>query len=237
MGRRVALKISGPAVIHDGVPRAKGRARAHGRIIRQPDGQQSVAISLNTPKETRAAEKAILQAFRQAHPDHRPFTGPVLLKFTAVFETPTSFSKALKEAAARGTLLATRKPDKDNIEKLIVDALNGVAFMDDAQVMGGGIKRYGSPARIEFSLESMDEEGAPKTPAVKSAEKRLRDASAPRPKKRPERNRTKSETDAEVLSASPRREPDLSSWPPHLRDQIRAKLAQEERERAERRRR
>lgn len=124
-----------------------------------------------TPQDTREEEARVLALFRRAHPDHKRFTGPVLLRFTAVFETPRSFNKALREAAARGTLYAIKKPDKDNIEKLIVDALNGVCFADDQQVMGGGIKRYGSPARVDVSFECLGSADVPITPGQRRAER------------------------------------------------------------------
>src|SRR3546814_8353491 len=58
----------------------------------------------------------------------------------------------------------------DLIEKLIVDALNKIAFTDDAQVMGGGIKRYGSPARIDISFECLNSADVPATPGQKRNE-------------------------------------------------------------------
>lgn len=172
MPDRLAFAISGhPVFTADGVPRAKGRARAVARVVID-HGRPRAVVSLVTPPETRQAEAAIRAAFKHKFPGHKPWTGPVLLRFTAVFETPRSFNRALREAAARGDLMATRKPDKDNIEKLIVDALNGVAFVDDAQVMGGGMKRYGSPARLEISFEQIARPDGLQTPGHRRTDKR-----------------------------------------------------------------
>ena len=63
---------------------------------------------------------------------------------------------AQRAAALTGQLYATKKPDKDNIEKAIADALNGVAWFDDAQISGGGTKRYGSPERVDVTIEELD---------------------------------------------------------------------------------
>jgi Holliday junction resolvase RusA-like endonuclease len=115
-----------------------------------------------TPKETVEAEKRVRALFKQRFPDHQPFTGPVMIRFTAVFEVPKSFNAKLRQEALAGRLYATKKPDKDNLEKLIADALNGVAWVDDAQLQGGGVKRYGSPERVEVDLEFI--EGHPVTP-------------------------------------------------------------------------
>lgn len=226
MPGRVAFQISGhPVFTKDGVPRAKGRARAVPG--QHPNGE--LFVRLITPADTREAEAAIRAAFRRKFPDHKPFTGPVLLRFTAVFETPRSFNRALKEAAKRGTLMATRKPDKDNIEKLIVDALNGVAFVDDQQVMGGGMKRYGSPARIEISFEPLDSPDVPATPGQKRTEKAQQAALPLGPGKRPRSNAPKAKSDAAVLAGSAKVLPDLSGWSPRQRELIERAMARDER--------
>lgn len=226
MPDRVVFKVSGHPVFNkDGVPRAKGRARAVPG--QHPNGE--LFVRLITPSDTREAEAAIRAAFRRAHPNHTPWTGPVLLRFTAVFETPRSFNRALKEAAKRGTLMATRKPDKDNIEKLIVDALNGVAFVDDQQVMGGGMKRYGSPARLEISFESLASPDIPTLPGDKRAQAKQQSALPLRPGKPPRSNAPKAKSDAAVLAGSAKVLPDLSGWSPRQRELIERAMARDER--------
>lgn len=198
------------------------------------DGEPEAVVSLITPPDTKEAEAAVLAAFRRAHPRHKPFTGPVLLRFTAVFETPKSFNRALREAAARGTLYAIKKPDKDNIEKLIVDALNGVAFVDDQQVMGGGLKRYGTPARLEISFEPLDSPDVPATPGQKRAERAQQGSLPLRPGKAHRSIAAKSSSDKAVLAASSRVMPDLSGWSPRQRALIEQAMARDERAKQER---
>lgn len=139
-----------------GTPKGKGRPRATARIA----GTRAF-VSMYTPEATRRAEAMIAKAFKAAFPRHRPFTGPVMLRFTAVFETPESFTKEQKQAARRGELYHTSKPDKDNIEKLVKDALNGLAWIDDSQAQGGGIKRYGTCERIDVVIEPLPSIGSP----------------------------------------------------------------------------
>lgn len=186
---------------------------------------------MNTPRDTVEAEREVLRAFRAAHPRHEPFTGPVLIRFTAVFAVPPSWPEKLKAAARTGTLYCVKKPDKDNIEKLIVDALSppkrkpdepvapspkGYAWVDDQQVMGGGVKRYGYPPRVDVVLESLEHPDMPATPGQRRLEARAEAGGghpAPSP---PRRNLTKSGT---------------AKHPPALRRAIRAALAKEERQR------
>lgn len=51
-----------------------------------------------------------------------------------------------------------QKPDSDNIAKAILDALNGVAYYDDSQVVGLTVKKeYGDSARVEVEIEILGE--------------------------------------------------------------------------------
>lgn len=212
MTNRLAFKVLGD-------PKGKGRPRA----VPFLDAKGEPQVRMVTPADTRTDEAAVRSAFRLRYPDHRPWTGPVLLRFTAVFETPVSFNKALRDAAARGLLYAIKKPDKDNIEKLIVDALNGIAFADDQQVMGGGIKRYGSPARLEISFEQLDSADVPATPGQRRAERALDQPLLARPPAPRKSNPTKSQTDTAPKSGPP----DLSGYTDRQRDLIERALARD----------
>ncbi len=163
---RIAFSIPGE-------PRGKDRPRARAQVVHTPTGPIAV-LRIHSDPQTVRVEKAVRAEFKRLHPHHVPLTGPVMLRFTAVFPPLASFTKAQREAAARGELYHTSKPDKDNIEKLLVDALNGLAWVDDSQIQGGGIKRYGSPTRIDVVLESLAGPDATRSPADKRAEDRLR---------------------------------------------------------------
>lgn len=211
MTNRVTLTIPGE-------PRGWGRPTPVAKL--RCDGTPFVMMV--TQEETRDAKNALKRLFRSKYPDHRPWTGPVMMRFTAVFETPRSFNKALQEAAARGLLYCVRKPDTDNIAKLIKDALSGLVYVDDQQVMGGGVKRYGTPPRVEISFESLESPDVPATPGQKRAERGL-DApptiKAPRP---PQSKPTKSETET-----GEKRPPDLSGYSERQRDLIERALARD----------
>lgn len=104
-----------------------------------------------TPKKTARAEKTISQYAGLYC--HRPMTGALRLTITAVFAVPKSWTKADRLSALSGTKPHTSKPDSDNIAKLVMDALNGIAWADDKQVVSLTVaKRYGQEEgiRIEF---------------------------------------------------------------------------------------
>lgn len=62
-----------------------------------------------------------------------PFLGPVSVVIVARYRIPPSWPKK-KQMAARLHEIQPGKPDLDNVAKLILDAINGVVFEDDAQV-------------------------------------------------------------------------------------------------------
>lgn len=211
-----------------GVPKGKGRPRA-APYVEYEDGRPVAKVRLLTPKDTVAAERAIREAFRARYPDHRQWTGPIMLRFTAVFPIPKGWPRALKEAARRGEVYHTAKPDKDNIEKLVADALNLKAWMDDAQVQGGGVKRYGEPARLEVELIHLRQPALPITPSEKRRRERAANPELPMaPGERRKSSPTKSQ--------SRKVPPDLSGYPPSVRARIEDAMAREDADRAARRR-
>jgi len=54
---------------------------------------------------------------------------------SARFPIPKSTTKRDRQLIMEGKLLPTKKPDGDNIAKVICDALNGVAYEDDTQIV------------------------------------------------------------------------------------------------------
>ena len=82
-----------------------------------------------TPKGTRDYERAIREAYENA-PDSppEPFSGPIDVTIVTSRQLPKSTPKSVIREPD------THKPDVDNIAKVVLDALNGVAWHDDAQV-------------------------------------------------------------------------------------------------------
>ena len=101
-----------------GDPRGKARARStFGRAKPYPE------------KKTVMAERDIAWQAKKSMRGAPPLVGPVMLKITARYDYPKSWSAKRKAS----TLWKTSKPDFDNIEKM-VDALKGICWVDDAQV-------------------------------------------------------------------------------------------------------
>lgn len=71
-----------------------------------------------------------------------PLEGAIEISVSAFWQWPKSMSE--KKRRVYGSQYFTARPDGDNIVKLLGDALNGIVWRDDAQIVTATIsKRYG----------------------------------------------------------------------------------------------
>jgi Holliday junction resolvase RusA-like endonuclease len=130
-----------------GEPVAQGRPRA--TMI---DGH----IRMYDPKKSRDFKDYV----RLVASEHRPEKlreGPISLVVKVYKPTLKSFSKKKKAAAEAGQLRPTSKPDVSNYLKLIEDALTGVIWKDDSQIIDCSISKYYSETpRTEIQIKEMD---------------------------------------------------------------------------------
>ena len=104
-----------------------------------------------TPKRTVDAERRIRAAFASTGAD--PIEGALHIKITCTFRPPASWSKKKQQAALDGQIQKTSKPDADNLAKTVCDALNGMAWKDDAQITSMHVKKeYGQEDKTEVKI-------------------------------------------------------------------------------------
>ena len=111
-----------------GAPRGKGAARAAavgGRVHAYTDAR------------TRGYEAQLRYAAQQAMAGEPPTAEAVEVEITAALAIPASWSKRKTAAALAGEIRPTVKPDWDNFAKALGDALNGVVWVDDKQIVRG----------------------------------------------------------------------------------------------------
>ena len=66
---------------------------------------------------------------------------------------PKSDSKKVQSLKLSGRIRPTQKPDADNIAKSVLDALNGLAYADDKQVVTLEVdKHYGEEPCVHVKL-------------------------------------------------------------------------------------
>lgn len=92
-----------------------------------------------TPQKTKSFENAVRLFAQTAMRGRPPTDAPVSVSVLAILEPPKSWSKKRRaDAVGRPH---TQKPDADNIAKAILDAVNGVCFVDDKQVASVSIEK------------------------------------------------------------------------------------------------
>ena len=110
-----------------------------------------------TPDKTRSYEAIVKLCAMKAMKGKKLLTGAISLSVTAFFPIPKYFTKAIRDKAMSGGLWHQKKPDWDNVGKIVSDALNGVVFSDDAKVSRAIVeKRYSEFPRVEVSVESSE---------------------------------------------------------------------------------
>lgn len=116
-----------------------------------------------TPAATVAAETRVRDAWNAAG---RPWLGegPVSLSIVLWEARPASHwtSKGELSASGRRSPRPMRKPDLDNVAKLIADALNGCLYRDDKQIVELRICRkwlyaQGNQSEAVVRVEQMEE--------------------------------------------------------------------------------
>jgi len=100
-----------------------------------------------TPRKVQEWEERVREEAAKHFP--QPLEGPVALSLVFYLRRPKSRRKDNYVSTA---------PDLDNLEKALIDGLNGAAFHDDRQVViKTGVKRYtvGGRPRVEVVVTSL----------------------------------------------------------------------------------
>lgn len=130
-----------------GEPTGKGRPR----VVHA--GNRSMAF---TPEKTVLYENLVkLEYQRQSCGE--VFRGrSIRMDIKAYYAVAKSDGKRIRAAKLAGEIRPMKKPDIDNVYKIIADALNGIAYDDDSQIVSANIEKYyGECPRVEISIEAI----------------------------------------------------------------------------------
>ena len=130
-----------------GEPQGKGRPRfsnVKGRTVTR------------TPGKTVLYENLIVTEYlRQAGDARFPDGERLALRVTAYFAIPRSASGKKKALMESGGIRPAKKPDLDNIIKVVADSLNAVAYRDDAQITDCRAEKfYSGRPRLEVGISA-----------------------------------------------------------------------------------
>ena len=109
-----------------------------------------------TPNQTINYENWIKQCYIDQ--SNKLLQGPIRARIEIYYSVPKSYSKRKIEAIKDGTDYPMKKPDCDNVAKIVLDSLNKIAYDDDKQVVELTVlKRWTfDNERIEFEMEEIN---------------------------------------------------------------------------------
>jgi Holliday junction resolvase RusA-like endonuclease len=128
-------------IIIGGEPTAKGRPRMTRRGITY------------TPAKTRRYEAHGRLAAQQVMAGRPPITVPVHAEIVIDLPVPASWSGKRRDAALRGDIRPTTRPDADNFVKAGLDAINNILISDDSLVVDLIVsKRYALTPQLAITI-------------------------------------------------------------------------------------
>lgn len=132
-----------------GEPCAKGRPRF---------SRQGQFVRTYTPAKTANYENLVVLEYQNA--GGKMLDGMIAMTIKAFYPIPKSTSKKQRSRMVNGIIRPTKKPDTDNILKIVADALNGIAYKDDSQIVTSHIEKwYSDEPHIDVNIEEVRHEG------------------------------------------------------------------------------
>ena len=107
-----------------------------------------------TPKDTVNYENWVKLCYQQQ--GGKLLQGSIRANIIAYYKIPKSYSKKRVQAIREGKEYPQKKPDSDNIIKIILDALNGICYHDDSQVCKIYFeKKYSEIPKVEITIKEI----------------------------------------------------------------------------------
>lgn len=111
-----------------------------------------------TPKKTRDYENRVALRCVEAAGRRLNLTGEVEIGVVAYYGIAKSKTNRQKEQMAENQIPVLKKPDADNVLKIVKDSLNGIAYKDDSQIVRASIRKLWSyQPRVVVWLRWKDE--------------------------------------------------------------------------------
>lgn len=116
--------------------------------------RKGTVVRTYTPRQTAEYERLVKESYIAAGGEK--LEGAIGATIRGYFDPPKATSKKQRQKMLSGEIGYTKKVDADNLAKSILDALNGVAYADDAQVSLLLVyKAYAEMARVEVQLKEL----------------------------------------------------------------------------------
>lgn len=102
-----------------------------------------------TPEDSVNYENWVKICYQQQNGKY--LEGQISANIRVYHKVPKSYTKKRIAAIREGTEYPQKKPDADNIAKIILDSLNGIAYKDDSQVVELQVSK-----RFTFDIERVE---------------------------------------------------------------------------------
>lgn len=107
-----------------------------------------------TPTKTKEYEELVKQYFIIKYRGINPLEGRIAITIKAYFSIPKNTKKFQIEEMLKNNISPTKKPDIDNITKIILDSLNKLAFKDDNQITKLNVEKiYAEEEKVYVKIE------------------------------------------------------------------------------------
>lgn len=150
-----------------GLPFGKQRPKVTVRKFTGSDGKEKKFAKAYTPEKTVNYENLVKMAYQEKAKGKRFKDGDMLdVRIIAYYNIPPSTSKKRRTMMLEHKIRPTKKPDWDNIGKIVCDSLNNIAYHDDNQVVDAQVRKFFSENPRE-EQQGQNEPPEPETAAGK----------------------------------------------------------------------
>ena len=130
-----------------GEPRGKGRPKF---------ARRGNFVKTYTDAKTASYEDQIRFYALKAMGDSKVIEGAVRVFVSIRMAVPKSYSKKRREACLSGSEKPLKKPDWDNVAKSICDAMNGIVYGDDTQIVEAHVtKQYAAQSQVVVLIQEV----------------------------------------------------------------------------------
>ena len=130
-----------------GEPKGKGRPK-FSKVCGHPKAR--------TTDNTVIYENLVQTEYRQQSGVRFPDEAMLDVRIFAYYTIPKSISKKKRQAMLDKKIRPTKKPDADNVCKVICDSLNNVAYRDDTQIVDCMVRKfYSDTPRVLVTIEEI----------------------------------------------------------------------------------
>lgn len=116
-------------------------------------------VHTRTPDKTVIYENLVKLSYRDECKEPMYEQGvPLVVQISAYYAIPKSTSNKKRQEMLFEKIRPTKKPDIDNLCKVIMDSLNQIAYYDDSQVVKAVVSKYYSDKpRVHVQIWTLDE--------------------------------------------------------------------------------